>query len=265
MLKKFIKNFRDSAKMGMFKNHFIGQIIQDKEDKESFYIYYQDKVTSIVLSCLLDLDFTAEGNEFKVTSPITGNHSTLSFYFAPPFIEEDNQKNIEDDVNNLTKFEDFLIAEIKAKFPNAPNFESYFEAVYYVVSFLLNESNSKDHFKVQKLGELLTCSKNRLYFARPETTCADQDMIMASAWKSIHYISRIAGLPEHTIRRFTAQDYISNINDILEAEFNLPLEQRNYERVEAYKYSDDERRTKKSGFWEYKKICDNFAKNPEMW
>ena len=265
MLRKFIKHFKDSAKMGMFKNHFIGQIIENKDDKEAFYVYYQDRVGSVALSSLLDLDFSADGNEFKATSPVTGNSSTLTFYFAPPFLEEESENNIEKDVENLIKFEDFLMNEIKVKFPNAPKFESFFEALYYIVSYLLNQANSEDYFKIQKLGELLTCAKNRLYLARPETTCADQDMIIASSWKSIHYISKIAGLPKHTIDRFTAQDYVNNMNDILEAEFNLPIEQRNYERVEAFKMSGDEKRTKKSGFWEYKKICDNFSKNPEMW
>lgn len=265
MLKDFFRNIKLSAKCGMFKNHFIGQIIENKDDKEAFYVYYQDRLGAVALTSLLDLDFSAEGNEFKATSPESGKSATMSFYFAPPFLEEESENNIEKDVENLVKFQEFLTDEIKAKFPNAPKFESFFEALYYVVSYLLKESNSKDPYKIQKLGELLTCSKNRLYLARPETTCADQDIIMASSWKSIHYISKIAQLPEHTINRFTAQDYVNNMNDILEAEFNISYQQRNYERVVAHSCSEVEKRTQKSGFWQYKKVCENFSKTPEMW
>ena len=155
--------------------------------------------------------------------------------------------------------------EIKEKFPNSPEFEDVFGALYYVVSYLLSSSNSEDQFKMQKLGELLTCAKNRLYLARPETTSLDQDILMASAWKNINYIVRIAQLPKHKQAMFNPQELINNMNDILEAEFKIPNEQRKYERTEAFKMSGDERRTKTSGFWQYKKMCENFAKTPEMW
>ena len=111
MLKKFFNDIKLSAKCGMFKNHFIGSMIQNKEDKESFYIYYQDKVGAIALSSLLDLDFSADGNEFKINSPTTGKSATLSFYFAPPFIDDASEEYIHQDVDNLINCQQFLLDE----------------------------------------------------------------------------------------------------------------------------------------------------------
>lgn len=265
MLKEIIAKIRKKANQGIFKGHFIGQIIENKDDKEAFYVYYQDRLAAIALSSLLDLDFSADGNEFTATSPITGKSATMSFYFAPPFKPTDNEISFETDIKNLVNFEDFLIEEIKVKFPNAPKFNSFFEAQHYIFTYLVASSNSNDPYKIQKLNELLTCSKNRLFLARPETTCMDQDIVMCGSWRNLNYISRIIQSPNKWQRTLSDDDIIRNMNDVLFEEFHVSLEERNNERVFAFEHSDDEKRTKKSGFWEYKKVCDNFAKSQEMW
>jgi len=262
----WLKKLNSKLNQGIFKNYYIGQMIECRKDNQAFMVYYQDKIMAVSLASLLDLDFEAVGNEFKVISPATGKSAILSFYFAPPFsAEADNEIKFTDDVQNLVAFEKFIMGEIKAKFPEAPEFDSFFEAHSYATNFIVKSSDTDDQFKKQRLDELFACAKDRLFFARPETTCMDQDIVMSSAWHNINFLSGISKAPAFVVRNFSNSRQIEEINNNLRLQFTQPIEERNIERVTAHNINPTERRTNKSRFWEYKKMCDNFKKTPEMW
>lgn len=247
------------ANKGIFKHYFIGDFIKNKEDRESFEIYYQNKIACIMMSGLLGLHISAkEKYAITVTNPQTGESCQLKQQCEPPFTNGNEGEFFESDMDSLLKFEQFLIKQMQEKIGAKRKIEYLEDAEYTLFNYLRTHSVSTDFLK-ERFNKLMVSAGEEIYYTRPESLSLDEDVLLSAAYAGINWLNkRIKTEPE---REISLEEIVGALRLRLARQMKYPMDMRNFERRISSNYTKQLRDT---SYWEYIAIAKNWEQIDQM-
>ena len=98
---------------GVFRNYYIGDLIENKQDYEAFLGFYMTRVGGLMTASLLGMKLSVEPNQILVENS-KGETCVLSFAFNSSK-EEYNGAAFQADIDSVVNFEQFLVKDLKEK------------------------------------------------------------------------------------------------------------------------------------------------------
>ena len=244
---------------GIFKNYFIGEFIRNKESRESFEVYYQNKIACLMMSGLLGLHLSAkEKNAITATNPKTGESCKLKQQCQPPFSNGNNDELFESDMDSLLQFEQFIIKQMQEKIGGNRKIEYLEDAEYTLFNYIRTRSISTDFLK-ERFNKLMTSAGEEIYYTRPETVSLDEDILLSAAYAGINWFNkRIKTEPE---REISIEEILGALKTRLARQMKYPMDMRKFERRISSNYTKHLRDT---SYWDYIAIAKNWEETDQM-
>lgn len=247
------KKLKGQIDKGVFRNYFVGEFIKNKEDRESFEIYYQNRIACLMMSGLLGLHISAnERYGITVKNPTTGESCKLMHQCEPPFKNGNEGEFFESDLNSLLEFEKFIINQTRRKITYSGEMEYLEQAEFALFNYLRGNSNSCD-FLQDRLQRLFVSAGEELYYTRPQTQSFDADVLLSSAYAGVNWLNN--RIKNNQAEEISVAEIVSSLKRRLSRQMNYPLEMRNFERSISVGY---EKNNRDNGYWEYIQIAKNW-------
>lgn len=255
-----IKKIKNYFNKGIFRNYFIGNLIETKEDAEAFKVFYQDKVGVIMVANLLGLKMEVKENEIEFYGK-NGEKESLSFSYAGNFLK--NPMDIEFDVDRLFAVVQLLKKEAETIYPKE-NFENFAHLQFFLINNIIKNAGSGEYEKRHIQGlkeEMFKYAQNEIFIARPNTSNYDEDVVLASSYHASRWLEARVG---NGALGYVSPKEISDVYDkILSMQFQLQIDARENERTIAEKYQNQENNPPR--YWGYIKQMGALKEHPEMW
>jgi len=254
-----LKKLKGQIDRGVFRKYFVGEFIKNKEDRESFEIYYQNRIACLMMAGVLGLHISAnERYGITATNPTTGESCKLMHQCEPPFKNGNEGELFASDMDSLLEFEKFIIRQTQERIGETREMEYLEESESVLFNYIRTHSASSD-FLQERYHKLMVRAGEEIYYTRPETQSLEADILLSSAYAGVNWLNcRIKNNPDIEI---SINEIVLSLKRRLSRQMKYPLEMRNFERSISLGYEKDR---SDNTYWDYIKIAKNWEPQEEM-